>query len=671
MSPSARPGASATSPRCRRIRPTPVPGPAGLVRRARPGEVRDLAGPSGRPNDPPPTRRRRVAGPRRRGRAVPRARRGSRGRGGGRLPRLERGHDRRSQTDHELFNLTLNRSLADLRLLINDGPGDGPALRRGRRAVVHDAVRPRLAHHRRSRRSRSGPRSRSRRSRSSPTYQATEVDDWRDAEPGKILHELRTGEMARAGELPHTPYYGSVDSTPLWLILLGATFDWTGDRALVDRLWPNALAALDWIDTLRRPRRRRLRRVRAALDARPRSTRAGRTPATRSATGPAARPTPPIALAEVQGYVFDAKRRMAGLATDPRRDRPRRPARRARPRRSAQRFEERVLGRGPALLRDGPRRREAPGRRDRLERRPVPLDRDRVAGRAPATSPTGCSGRRCSRGWGIRTYAAGPARLQPDRLPHRARLAARHVADRGRPEALRLRRRVEPARRPRVRGGPALRRRTACRSCSAASTATTAPTPVPYPVACSPQAWAAGASFLFLETMLGLRGARRPAASWSCSTRTCPTGSARSRSRTCGSAMRRSTCCSTAGAARRSAEVLRKVGDVVRHDPALSAARPSRPRDGHDRRAARERDRRGCGRAGSETARLDAEVLLALRHRRRPDGDPRPSRGAGRAGRRGAVRGRGRPAGGRRAGRLHPRDQGVLRARASRSTRGR
>src|SRR4029079_11810839 len=78
-------------------------------------------------------------------------------------------------------------------------------------------------------------------------YQATEDDPWRDAEPGKILHELRTGEMARAGELPHTPYYGSVDSTPLWLVLLGATFDWTGDRALVDRLWPNALAALEWI----------------------------------------------------------------------------------------------------------------------------------------------------------------------------------------------------------------------------------------------------------------------------------------------------------------------------------------------------------------------------------------------------------------------------------------
>ena len=74
------------------------------------------------------------------------------------------------------------------------------------------------------------------------------MDDWRDAQPGKILHELRTGELAAAGEIPHTPYYGSVDATPLWLILLGEYERWTGDAELVERLWPNALAALRWID---------------------------------------------------------------------------------------------------------------------------------------------------------------------------------------------------------------------------------------------------------------------------------------------------------------------------------------------------------------------------------------------------------------------------------------
>ena len=78
--------------------------------------------------------------------------------------------------------------------------------------------------------------------------QATDDDPWTDAEPGKILHELRNGEMARAGETPHAAYFGSVDSTPLWLILLGETHAWTGDDALVERLWPNALAALEWID---------------------------------------------------------------------------------------------------------------------------------------------------------------------------------------------------------------------------------------------------------------------------------------------------------------------------------------------------------------------------------------------------------------------------------------
>jgi glycogen debranching enzyme len=79
------------------------------------------------------------------------------------------------------------------------------------------------------------------------SYQATTVDDWRDAEPGKIPHELRVGEMARLGEIPQTPYYGTVDATPLFLILLGRHAQWTGRLDLFEELRPSAERALDWI----------------------------------------------------------------------------------------------------------------------------------------------------------------------------------------------------------------------------------------------------------------------------------------------------------------------------------------------------------------------------------------------------------------------------------------
>ncbi len=79
-------------------------------------------------------------------------------------------------------------------------------------------------------------------------YQASEVDDWRDAQPGKILHESREGEMTQCGEMPFGPYYGSVDATPLWLVLLSETFNWTCDEALVREMLPHAYRALDWID---------------------------------------------------------------------------------------------------------------------------------------------------------------------------------------------------------------------------------------------------------------------------------------------------------------------------------------------------------------------------------------------------------------------------------------
>jgi glycogen debranching enzyme len=79
-------------------------------------------------------------------------------------------------------------------------------------------------------------------------WQATERDDYRDAEPGKIMHELRYGELAHFRLIPHTPYYGTADATPLYLITLHAAWRATGDHSLLERCLPNAEAALAWID---------------------------------------------------------------------------------------------------------------------------------------------------------------------------------------------------------------------------------------------------------------------------------------------------------------------------------------------------------------------------------------------------------------------------------------
>jgi glycogen debranching enzyme len=79
-------------------------------------------------------------------------------------------------------------------------------------------------------------------------WQGVGSDDFRDEDPGRILHEMRYGEMTAFEERPHSPYYGSVDATPLFIVLLDEYERWTGDRALVRELEFEARAALNWID---------------------------------------------------------------------------------------------------------------------------------------------------------------------------------------------------------------------------------------------------------------------------------------------------------------------------------------------------------------------------------------------------------------------------------------
>jgi glycogen debranching enzyme len=140
--------------------------------------------------------------------------------------------------------------------------------------------------------------------------QGTRIDPYREEEPGKILHESRFGELARLHEIPHTPYYGTVDATPLFLVLLVELLDWTGDVDLLSELMPNVFAALEWIDRYGDLDEDGL------VEYTQRSTLGVRNQGWKdswdSLTGADGEPAPlPAALVEVQGYVYHAK---SGLA---------------------------------------------------------------------------------------------------------------------------------------------------------------------------------------------------------------------------------------------------------------------------------------------------------------------------------------------------------------------
>ena len=330
-------------------------------------------------------------------------------------------------------------------------------------------------------------------------HQATEVDDWRDAEPGKMLHEFRTGEMTRTGELPFSPYYGSIDATPLWLVLLGETHDWTGDDALVDRLWPNVLRALAWIDDWGdRDGDGFVEYERRAPTGLLNQGWKDSGDAIRWADGTLA--TGPIALSEVQGYVFDAKRRVARLA-------------RARgdydladrlesqatdlKRRFAERF---ILPNGYiAMALDGSKRVV-----DTTGSNAGHCLWSGIVDDAHAAAVTDMLGSpSMSSGWGVRTFGSDQPGFNPIGYhtgtvwPHDTAIAAAGarrygfdaIGGRLSGDLLAAAHHFPAYRLPEL-------------FCGFDRTSTAAP--VAYPVACSPQAWAAGAPLMLIRTMLGL-----------------------------------------------------------------------------------------------------------------------------------------------------------------------
>jgi glycogen debranching enzyme len=333
-------------------------------------------------------------------------------------------------------------------------------------------------------------------------HQGRERNDLRDEEPGKIMHELRAGELANLGLIPQTPYYGSVDATPLFLMLLGQTVGWLGDDALLDELWPAAERALDWIERYgdldgdglveylcRSPIGIRNQGWKDSDDS------------TTHADGRLAEP--PIALIEVQGYCYAARRAMAGLARR-RGDGDRAAALEERAECLAATVRERFwlpeLGCYAEAL-------------DR-EKRPVAAATSNAAHalycRLATPEHAAALAARFVQpdmlcGWGLRTLSSRAPSYNPMSYhngsvwPHDNAIAAAGLLGCGQAEAglaivsqvCRAAQGFRGLRLPELycgfaRGDEALR------------------VPAAYPVSCSPQAWAAGAPYMMLRAMLGL-----------------------------------------------------------------------------------------------------------------------------------------------------------------------